>query len=325
MQKTFNKRIIFITAIAAIGIGAAWWMRNDAPQSQPEPAPVTKKHPRSASPGLNTGFVPPPLPSNTQPGGTIRPALVSMLDPSTPIAKRIEILDEINPDLSEAEVISLLHELNNIPTDERVSAWHSTYIHNICNLLQRVDSYRDAFSHALAAVAANRDLPVVYRDYAFQHLRILWHRSRNDESSSVGQARASAIEDAFRNLLHQRPETAAQSLLGLHEIRHTSGGPVVADEEITRLVNGILSAPPAPDSVSARMTAVRILAERRIPGNSRMLRDIAMSEAEHSLVRASAVAALGFIADPADLEFLASLPSNDPVIAGALRHAGTRQ
>jgi hypothetical protein len=277
------------------------------------------------STGLNTGFVPPPLPSNTQPGGMIRPTLASMLDPGTPLAKRIEILEGHTPDLTETEALSLLHELSNIPKDEEISAWHSTYIHQICNLLQRVPSSHDAFSLALASVAANRDLPVVYRDYAFQHLRILWHRSRNDESSVAAQARANAIEETFRNLLHQRPETAAQSLLGLHEIRNPSGISAVPDEEITRLISGILDAPPAPDSVSTRMTAVRVLMERRMPGNSPILRDIAASELEHSLVRASAIAALGFIAEPADLEFLATLTSNDPIIAGALRHVRNRQ
>jgi hypothetical protein len=323
MPSTRHKRILFITAIATIGIGASWWLRVDAPQREPGPATLNK--PRPVNTGLNTGFLPPPLPSDTPLGDMIRPALASMLDPATPLAKRIEILEEQTPDLTETETLSLLHELSNIPQEEGISAWHSTYIHQICNLLQRVPSSHDAFSHALASVAAKRDLPLVYRDYAYQHLRVLWHHSRYDESSAEGQARASAIEDTFRNLLHQRPETAAQSLLGLHEIRHPSGISAVQDEEIAQLATGMLDAPPTPDSVSARMTAVRVLMERRMPGNSQLLRDIAASEVEHSLVRASAVAALGFIADSADLEFLGTLSSNDPVIAGALRHARTHQ
>jgi hypothetical protein len=322
MPNSRNKRIIFTAAFVAAGIGAGWWLLVDAPEQGSEPEAML---PRPVSPGLSTGYKPPALPSNSQPGGPVRPMLERMLAVSTPLAERIEILDGLTPDLTETETLALLHELFIIPRDERVSAWHSTYIHKICNLLQRVVSSHDAFSHALAAVAANRDLPVVYRDYAFQHLRILWHRSDNDVSSAAGQARASAIEETFRNLLDERPETAAQSLLGLHEIRHPSGTPAVPDEEITLLLTGILDSPPAADSVASRMTAVRILAERRIPGNSRVLRGIATSEAEHSLVRASAIAALGFIADPADLEFLDSLHSDNPVLAAALRHAGNSE
>jgi hypothetical protein len=247
-----------------------------------------------------------------------------MLEEGTPLARRIEILDELEPDLTQEEAMALIHELSVIPTAEQGSAWHSTYIHKLCNLLQDAGVAHDDFANALATVAANRDLPVVYRDYAFQHLRILWRRSR-DESTAAGQARMRVIENTFQSLLAQRPETAAQSLLGLHEIREPSGSPTVADEQISRLAKSILDSPPTTDSIPARMTAVRVLAERRISGNSALLRDIAVSDAEHSLVRASAVAALGFIGEPADLEFLETLPSDNPVIAGALRHAGTRQ
>jgi hypothetical protein len=214
--------------------------------------------------------------------------------------------------------------LSIIPAAEQGSAWHSTYIHELCNLLQDVGATHDDFASALATVSANRDLPIVYRDYAFQHLRILWRSSR-DASTQAGRTRMEAIENTFLDLLTRRPETAAQSLLGLHEIRESAGTPVVPDGEIARLAHGILDSPPAAESIPVRMTAVRVLAERRIPENSGRLRAIAASDAEHGLVRASAVAALGFIGDPADLEFLKSLPSDDPLVAGALRHAFNRQ
>ena len=315
--------IIFAAACAVAGIGAGLWLLTDTPEAGPPTISVAEL-PRTERPGLDTAYRPPASVTGSDDAEALRSALAIMLDAATPVSRRIEIIGETEPDLTELEALALIRELSNIPTSDKGSAWHSTYIHKLCNLLQDAGVAHDDFANALATVAANRELPVVYRDYAFQHLRILW-RGSHDESTTAGQSRMRAIENTFRSLLTRRPETAAQSLLGLHEIRQASGTPVVSDEEISRLAMSILDSPPAADSIPARMTAVRVLAERRVSANTVQLRHIAASDAEHSLVRASAVAALGFIGEPGDLEFLESLPTDDPLIAGALRHAVIRQ
>jgi hypothetical protein len=277
--------------------------------------PVLQPH----KPLLDTSYRPAPHPAGEQTTTILRPLLTEMLLANTPMERRVEILDQIPPDLTTDEATALIRELCSIPPKEENPAAHSTYIHKICCLLQKTSATRDDFASALATIAANRELPVVYRDYAFQHLRNLWRASR-DEANSAGRQRMDAIQNTFRALMQQRPETTAQSLLGLHEIREKPGTPVIMDEEISRLATSILNSSPTPDSIPSRMTAVRVLAERRIPESNATLRDIATSTVEHSLVRASAIAALGFIGQPSDLEFLQKLPTGDPVIAGALRH-----
>ncbi len=321
MQYSRRNLIISASVCTVVALAAALWLLIKTPD---KPTPYTSGHTQSrpTGPTLDLTYRPAPRPTGEDATAALRPVLARMLEDGTPLARRIEILDEMDSDLTQAEAMAMIHELSIIPTAEHGSAWHSTYIHKLCNLLQDAGVAHDDLASALATVAANRDLPVVYRDYAFQHLRILWRNSR-DESTPAGQARMRAIENTFQSLLAQRPETAAQSLLGLHEIRDPSGSPAVADGEISRLAKTLLDSPPAADSIPAHMTAVRVLAERRISGNNGQLRAIAASDAQHSLVRASAVAALGFIGEPADLEFLETLPSDNPVIAGALRHASS--
>jgi hypothetical protein len=302
-----------LCAVALVGI--AMWRSGHDPVK-----PTDKAASQASKPILDTNYRPAPLPADEAPDQALRPALAELLRDGTPLGRRIEILESTGSDLTQPEAMTLLRELSSIPPQEENSAAHSSYIHQLCNLLQKVTAVRDDFASALATVAATRELPVVYRDYACQHLRMLWRGSR-DEADNTGRPRMVAIENTFRSMLQSQPETAAQSLLGLHEIRESSGDPAVPDKEISAIATSILGASPSQDSIPARMTAVRVLAERRIPESGAMLRAIATSEAEHSLVRASAVAALGFIGDPSDLEFLSSLPANDPVIAGALRHA----
>lgn len=324
MSNTRHNHFVLAGMFITGALGVLVWMLVEEPDKSSPGRLEGHTATRAAEPMLDTAYRPTPRPTEEHPDENLRPDLIELLQAATPLARRIEILDGIKPDLTEIEAMAILQELSAIPPREENSATHSTYIHKVCNLLQLAPAVRDDFANALATVAANRGLPIVYRDYAFQHLRILWRGSLAEDSTG-GQARMRAIENTFRGLLAQRPETAAQSLLGLHEIRQPSGAPVVADEEISRLATGILDVPPAADSIPARMTAVRILAERRISANSNQLRAIATSDVEHSLVRASAVAALGFIGDPADLEFLETLPTDDPLIAGALRHAVNRQ
>lgn len=256
----------------------------------------------------------------------LRPMLREALDPATHHIRRLDLIRAIPHDLSEAETLTLIHQLHTPPPPTNI-AWHSTYIHLICNILQRNPAFHDPFASALAAIAADRTLPEVHRDYAFQHLRILWHRSRDQSTQPDNpDERHNLIEGTFRNLLLQNPETTAQSLLGLHEIRHPDGTHAIQDDEITSLVQKSLnnSAATPHQHIPARMTAVRILAERRIPSATPILRGIAANTSEHNLVRASAIAAIGHAATPGDLDainFLQSITSAHPVIQGAVRHS----
>jgi HEAT repeat protein len=76
------------------------------------------------------------------------------------------------------------------------------------------------------------------------------------------------------------------------------------------------------DSIAAKMTALRIIGERRLPGFHDDLTRIANAPAgEHTLVRMAAIAAIARFGDPADLPLLESLDRSDPRLATAIDHA----
>ena len=266
------------------------------------------------------------IPSTALPSQDMRASLREALEPGTPGTRRLDLLRAASSDLSENEADALLLELLETPlqSDE---AWHSSYVHLICNILQQVPETHGRFASALAAMAANRELPEVHRDYAFQHLRILWHRTRDLSQQPEGVAEHhNRIEETFRELLVTRPETSSQSLLGLHEIRHPDGTHAVDDAEITQIARQMLGhgSTHGQNALPARMTAIRILAERGIQSEMPQLRHIAADPAEHGLVRASAIAALSHLVSPLrddDVRFLQSLSATHPVVQGAIQHA----
>lgn len=317
-MKLSSKQFAGITAVVvAVIASVALVLRDDPNERSSQEAPVVRK----PSPRLGLNYALPILPPAPQVDQSIRPDIAKAINISTPSEQRIELIDQISVDLTETEVLVLLHEIFNGPPSSEDAPWHSTYIHKVCGLLQGVPSSHDALANVLSSVAADRSFPEVHRDYAFQHLRILWHASLDPSAPTETQIRNASIEATFRKLAVERPETAAQSLLGLHELRHTRDIPAVEDTEIAELVRTTLSSPDNKENLPARMTAVRILGERRIQGQGDSLRGIAASSSEHSLVRASAIAALGRIALPEDLEFLTTLRSTDPIVAEALKHA----
>jgi hypothetical protein len=303
---------------AVLALLAAWLLapfdfgNSDSPPSTKTESPATV---------LDTALV---LPApETVAEEPIRPEIQSAIDPKTPPARRTELITSLPLDLTEAEWRVLIREVLTLPAPGTAEAWHSSHVHEICKILQRIPASHDLFADALATVAAHRGFTDVYRDYAFQHLRTLWRNSLDPLAPGAAQPRNIAIEKTFRKLLAERPETSAKAILGLHEFRHDDGTPAVPDTEIGALVRQLLDTTASEETthIPARMTAVRVIAERNLPGSSDLLKSIAGSPQEHTLVRTSAIGALGHLAAPEDKTFLASLSSENPLIAEALRHA----
>lgn len=307
--------------IAVIALSTAWLLHTFN-SGKPDPD-TARSEPSTATLDMALELPPPPLAEAEAVADPIRPEIRSVLDPGTPPALRTELVESLPLDLTEAEYRALLHEVLTPPAPGTPEAWHSSHIHEICNILQRIPASHDLLANALATVAANRAFTEVYRDYAFQHLRILWRRSLDPLAPGVSQPRNLAIEHTFRTLLADRPETSAQAILGLHELRHDDSTPAVPDREISQLVDQTLgSTDPAETSrIPARMTAIRIIAERKLPDSADTLKAIASSPEEHILVRTSAIGALGHLAEPADADFLLSLTPDNPLLAQALQHA----
>ena len=315
-----HRRAALILTVVVLGSCVLWFLRSWF-RGEPRPA-VAVTEPASVPLDRDLRLPPPPaaVPDQQAP---IRADIRSALDPATPAALRMELIRALPDDLTEVELQALVREVLTPPAPNVSEAWHSSFIHELCTSLQRLPSSHDLLAHALATVAANRAFPVVHRDYAFQHLRILWRNSLDPLAPGLEQPRTLAIEQTFRQLLTDRPETAAQCILGLHELRHENGLPAVPDQKINQLVVEVLSSadPAGTTSLPARMTAIRIMAERKLPDAGDILKSIARDPQEHALVRTSAIGAIGHAARPGDSEFLKSLDSDNPLIADALRHA----
>lgn len=312
-----SKRILATCALIA-ACTTAYHLLSSPSESNSRPPETT----RAPIPALNTALVLPP-PASVAQEEPIRPEIQSAIDPQTPPARRTELITSLPKDLTEAEWRILIREVLTLPAPGTPEAWHSSHVHEICNILQRIPASHDLFADALATVAAHRGFTDVYRDYAFQHLRTLWRSSLDPLSPGVAQPRNIAIEKTFRKLLADHPETSAKAILGLHEFRHEDGTPAVPDAEIGALARQLLdtTAPAESTHIPSRMTAVRIIAERNLLGSSDLLKSIATSPQEHTLVRTSAIGAIGAIAAPEDKTFLASLSAENPLIAEALQHA----
>jgi hypothetical protein len=312
-----------ITGVAIIFAVVIIQHSNNAHQANQQPAIPERPKPAISTSRQSPAL--PPLPPAARLSENLRPELRDALDPATPNIRRLDLIRAIPADLTEAETLALLHQLHTPPPPTNIP-WHSTYIHLICNLLQQIPAFHDPFASALADIAANRNLPEVHRDYAFQHLRILWHRSRDQSTHPDNpEERHNLIEGTFRNLLNQNPETTAQSLLGLHEIRHPDGKHAINDDEITNLARATLIKQKNQTDipVNARMTAIRIIAERRIADAEPILMDIAADDTQHNLVRAAAIGSLSLI-EVHDvrktLDFLNSIKLDHPVVQGAAIH-----
>lgn len=312
-----TKRLLAITLLTAVtAAGILWFHDSKNPPGghaqTPDKAPV-----------LDRAYAIPPPVAPTQVADPIRADIRAALAATTPAIRRMELILALPSDLSEVEYTALLHEVITPPTPGTAEAWHSSFVHEICKLLHRIPAGYDAYANALATVASSREFSEVYRDYAFQHLRILWQNSLDPQTPGVLQPRNIVIEQTFRALISERPETAAQSILSLHGLRYDDNTPAVPDREISTLVNQILTSSDQsqPAQIPSRMTAIRIIAERNLPDSSDALKAIASSPQEHILVRTSAIGAIGHAAAPENEAFLKSLPADNPLIAEALAHA----
>ena len=249
------------------------------------------------------------------------------LEPDVPRNKRIELLRSLGSGLTKDECDALLHGIL-APAPKGVSTGeHAHYVHEACRLLRKQDNERPRFARALATLAIDDSRSPILRDYAMQHLRVVW-----DFAPPADGLRLSIVE-TFRMLLDD-PAMAPAALLSLHllgsptELGVSSGTVVVRtrpqyelpDDEIIPHVKRFLADRQSP--LSGRMASVRIVAERTLLMFKEDLVGMAGGETgEHTMLRMAAISALARFGDPSDLKFLKSLDDADPRIQSALRLA----
>ena len=314
-QETRNRRtspgvLIMIAVVIAALVGL---LLHEPPTKPTETrqAPVTK-----------------PLESVTTASDTDVPDLTervrSVIDSNGPA--RAETLRSIGDDLTDDESRALLGTLLK-PRDPSVpEGTHSVDFHETALLLQRQENIRHNFARTLVTVARDDSRDAVIRDYAVQHLCQLWRNSSPDL--------AAAIKASLLEITDKTPVLAPSALLALHLLDSPSasaartqvpGIPAISNDEIAPRVHALLARKDSATTTAARMTALRIIGERRLDGFHDDLARIASDPAEsHALVRMSAIAAISRFDDPGDLSLLRSLDRSDSRLAAAIDHAISR-
>ena len=288
---------------------------------------MPKPPPQAAAPSRTLAkFVPPPAPAGA--GMVLRDEMRKALDEEgdAPLQKRLDLLAGITGEPNPPECRALLDALLKPCPANAPEGWHAEYLHNIAGLLQSSAGMREPFARALGTLARDSKRDATVRDYALQHLRLVWERADGTLRTEVeGTLRALATDPALQS----------SALLSLHLLGGAGGlGEVapssksiggkgrVADADLVPFVDSILAESPSPGNITARLTALRIAGERRLSGCRESLRRVAAGESEHTLTRMAAIANLGLIADPADRTFLESINGNgDGRIANAVRKA----
>lgn len=309
--------ILALTTVIGLSAGLGWWLMGNH-----HPAP----HPHSET---TAALV--PLSVST-PAAPIRPEVTNALGGGTDVApiERLDLLRAMGSDLNPDERDALLAALSERRPPNVPSGWHSEYVHEISNVLQRQPQGQEKFARVLAGVAADATREEVVRDYAIQHLRILWQSGEQVEGLRKG------IEGTFRQIAGNDAVLSASALLSLHllgtlGLAPVSEGPsavappssgefVLPNQDLEPVVAEILRQPPTSTNIKARMTALRVVRERALGAQTGAVKAICGNLTEHALVRMTAIPTLAALEGKNAIADLESLDQSDPRIESAVRH-----
>lgn len=267
----------------------------------------------------------PPLPGGIYRGreSEVRPTLVEALalEKEVSFSRRTALLRSTGGGLVDTEIDLLVAALLAEKPPPEAPEAHSTWFNEIANLLHRQPAARERLARALATVAADSSRDATLRDYALQHLRVVW----NDADANPG-LRAS-ITASLRRLVGNDKVLSTSALLSLHLLGDSAAVPdspvarALPDDDVTSLAGGMLDGPAGSRQPAERMTAARIAADRKLTSLRPALARIASDPAEHMLSRISAISAIGHIGNPADRSLLESLSFTEPSLAAATHKA----
>lgn len=271
------------------------------------------KFPPLAITALEPRTAPPPNPEKTM-SSSVSSAL-GFTGKQT-LESRVHELMEMNSPLTAIEIDEAFRALLALPVQGESIPLHSTWFHELANLLQRQKPDQRAFSEVLATVANNRAQDIATRDYAIQHLNRVWSKADGDLELRH------SIESTLGEIASSRSPLRPTALLNLHLLDPTGRGGVDA----TTLIDGVTailadSKATGDDALHSRMVAARIAGERRLDSSRGPLLALATSESEHALVRMAAISALGKLADPSDMKALAGLSPKDSRVSDAIQYA----
>lgn len=252
----------------------------------------------------------------------LRPDLLISLGYSQKhLESRIDAVKSLPSDLTVPELDAILRFLMEYRPATVSEGDYAYFFHELCNKLQQFPEIRSNFAAVLYQVAGDVKYDVITRDYAIQHLRRVW-----DKSFDI-QALQQSIQASFWQLADGEPSTSAAAMLSLHNLGVTTSPRAdyarapVPSSEFKPYIQAVLLQPPSAATISQRMTAVRIAGDRRITSSTDLLITIVENDAEHMLVRTSAINALGKLGMKDQLASLSARLTADPRLTAAFLHA----
>lgn len=305
-----RRTTILVSAAALFGAAALYWHyagRRAAPAPPVAPAASVLR-----------SIAAPALPADTV--AELRPAVAKAVVevPAGGWNERLDRVRQLPGDLSSGEIESLLAALMEPRPTGVSAAIHSTFVHEVACVLQRQAAARQRFAEALATIARDPRRDSVTRDYAIQHLLQIWEQA--GETPTLRES----VTNTFREFVGLDPTVSAPALLSLHLLASDSPGDAgfrLADAEFSALLAPVFARATTTANLPARLTAVRIVGERRLQDYRRTLLDQVANPSEHALLRMAAANALGKIARAEDLAALAALDPGDGRVATAIQHA----
>ncbi len=319
-----RRPLVILVAVTAIGAAALMLSRKK------EASPVASA--TNPPGGVLGSFEIPPPPKLTDP--LIRPELKEALGTVAPLNYRTDLIRALPArSLRPVEIDAMLAAMVQRPVREQTVV-HSTFMHQIACILHLYPDIRERFARALATLARDTQRDSSTRDYAIQHLRTIWSDASGDP------ALRTAIVATFHEFAESNSMIAPSGLLSLH-ILHSTPNPVkpaqstakaasqpyiapvfhIPDSYFAPILERIFSEKTSTANIATKMTALRIVNERRLSAFRQPLLAALQDRNEHMMVRLAAVSALGKITDAADLPALAAITPNDTRVATALQSA----
>lgn len=220
--------------------------------------------------------------------------------------------------LTAVEKQTLLDALEYRPTHENAEYWW-VVVNEVMKQLRLKRVVTDQYSDLLLAIANDADRSPVVRDYAVQHLG-MWVAPDNEAIQLPYENDPKKVEDVI--------ETIA-SLTSSNELQHTSvpGSSLMVlvslyenganDDLIEKAfmsLNGYLYpviTGNTPSDLITRTSAINAIGMAKRTEFRSVIRDLINDDSVNDSVRLSSIAALGFMAEDADLSLFRSIISSD--------------
>jgi len=300
---TFSRTQAYLAlTVLAVGIAFGWVMSSltdsasDTPSSTSDSS-ILESHNESDS-----------TPIHKKNGErTSTPWLVrQLIDPSLHIDEQIEAVRSLPSDLSKEEFFALADILRQpVPTDVTTARWH-VLINEIMEVTRQSRFTDYGYVDLYTELIVDKNLDPVVRDYAAQHLALFL--SSPDQSDEEFEKGLTAYHSILSDHRDRQSEVVGTSLMALCELYNkTPNRPWAEHKTKFENVIGSIISNEVPASFANKISAIQSAGRLQLTSTLPQVRSIAEGKTDRPSYRLSAIASLGYFAEPSDKAFLESL------------------